>query len=115
MPHSRRRDDQRRSTPGTAPDARSGDRAPDKRRRGGQELPDDLQDRPEQNAGYDEAVRKGAPGSPSDDLIVDVLPGENGRELAVHEVVEPDVSDDPDSRAERDAIKDVRRRERKTR
>src|SRR5262245_54990112 len=26
------------------------------RRRGGQELPDEVQDRPEQNAGYDEAV-----------------------------------------------------------
>jgi len=26
-------------------------------RKGGQELPDDVQDRPEQNEGYDEAVR----------------------------------------------------------
>jgi hypothetical protein len=26
-------------------------------RKGGQELPDDVQDRPEQNKGYDEAVR----------------------------------------------------------
>lgn len=26
-------------------------------RKGGQELPDDVQDRPEQNLGYDEAVR----------------------------------------------------------
>jgi hypothetical protein len=33
------------------------------RRRGGQELPDDVQDRPEQNAGYDAAVR-GESGSP---------------------------------------------------
>ena len=30
---------------------------PPARRRGGQELPDDVQDRPEQNAGYDAAVR----------------------------------------------------------
>jgi hypothetical protein len=29
------------------------------RRRGGQEPPDDVQDRPEQNAGYDAAVRRG--------------------------------------------------------
>lgn len=28
-----------------------------KHRRGGQELPDEMQDRPEQNAGYDAAVR----------------------------------------------------------
>jgi hypothetical protein len=33
------------------------------RRRGGHELPDDVQDRPEQNAGYDAAVR-GERGSP---------------------------------------------------
>jgi hypothetical protein len=33
------------------------------RRRGGQELPDNVQDRPEQNAGYDAAVR-GESGSP---------------------------------------------------
>jgi len=30
---------------------------PPRRRRGGQELPDNVQDRPEQNAGYDAAVR----------------------------------------------------------
>ena len=34
------------------------------RRRGGQELPDEVQDRPEQNAGYDAAVRQGAPANP---------------------------------------------------
>lgn len=34
------------------------------RRRGGQELPDDVQDRPEQNEGYDEAVRQGPPIEP---------------------------------------------------
>ena len=36
------------------------------RRRGGHELPDEVQDRPEQNAGYDEAVRGGAAGSPAE-------------------------------------------------
>jgi hypothetical protein len=30
-----------------------------RRRRGGQELSDEVQDRPEQNAGYDAAVRNG--------------------------------------------------------
>jgi hypothetical protein len=34
--------------------------------RGGQELPEDVQDRPEQNAGYDEAVRGGESGTPAD-------------------------------------------------
>ena len=34
------------------------------RRRGGRELPDDVQDRPEQNAGYDAAVRGEGSGTP---------------------------------------------------
>jgi hypothetical protein len=34
-------------------------------RHGGQELPDELQDRPEQNVGYDEAV-KGSPLTPEE-------------------------------------------------
>ena len=34
-------------------------------RHGGQELPEELQDRPEQNVGYDEAV-KGAPLTPGE-------------------------------------------------
>lgn len=34
---------------------------PPARRMGGQELPDELQDRPEQNAGYDAAVRGAGP------------------------------------------------------
>lgn len=33
---------------------------------GGQELPDDVQDRPEQNVGYDEAVRGDARVDPAD-------------------------------------------------
>ncbi len=42
------------------------DRAPQvpTRRRGGQELPDNVQDRPEQNAGYDAAVRGEGTGTP---------------------------------------------------
>jgi hypothetical protein len=35
----------------------STDHIPPDRHHGGQELPDDVQDRPEQNAGYDAAVR----------------------------------------------------------
>jgi hypothetical protein len=41
---------QRETTPST-------DHIPPDRHHGGQELPDDVQDRPEQNAGYDAAVR----------------------------------------------------------
>jgi len=44
----------------TRPTAGSGGTKPD-RHHGGLELPDELQDRPEQNAGYDEAVREGPP------------------------------------------------------
>jgi len=44
------------------PDQTTRDRIP-ARRRGGQELPDDVQDRPEQNAGYDKAVS--TPGGPA--------------------------------------------------
>jgi hypothetical protein len=39
-----------------------------KRRRGGQELPDEVQDRPEQNAGYDAAVRGEGSGTPIEPL-----------------------------------------------
>jgi hypothetical protein len=43
------------------------------RRRGGQELPDNVQDRPEQNAGYDAAVRgeSGSPMATASDVDVD--------------------------------------------
>jgi hypothetical protein len=50
------------------------DRLP-RRRRGGQELPDNVQDRPEQNEGYDVAVRSGGPGESVDDMFVDADPG----------------------------------------
>ncbi len=83
-----------------------------RRRRGGQELPDDLQDRPEQNAGYDAAVR-GNEDEPrrSDD---DLLPEERGDDA---ERVPPAPGNlraaDIDERAERDAAAEVRRRERR--
>jgi hypothetical protein len=62
-----------------------------RRRRGGQELPDAVQDRPEQNAGYDRAVRGGASGTPNDEAeVVDLeetmnrqgirIEGEEGKE-----------------------------------
>jgi hypothetical protein len=41
------------------------------RRRGGQELPDEVQDRPEQNAGYDAAVHDGEPSAEGPDLPLD--------------------------------------------
>lgn len=49
------------------------------RRRGGQELPDAVQDRPEQNAGYDRAVRGGVTGTPNDDAEVIDLEEDMGR------------------------------------
>jgi len=50
-----------------------------RRRRGGQELPDAVQDRPEQNAGYDEAVRGGISGTPNDEAEVIDLEEDMGR------------------------------------
>ena len=55
-----------------------------KRRRGGQELPDDVQNRPEQNAGYDEAVQDptGMP-EPATDMDVDEIGGDGGRMMHI--------------------------------
>lgn len=80
------------------------------RRRGGQELPDSVQDRPEQNAGYDAVVRgDDLPGSddmlePEDagDLVERVPPAPTNARLT-----------EIDERAERDAATEVRRRERR--
>ncbi|MCC7009966.1 MAG: hypothetical protein IT184_14260 [Acidobacteria bacterium] len=73
-----------------------------------------MQDRPEQNAGYDAAVRQGAPGTTRDDLNVEALPGD-AADLAVHEIDEHDTlpAASADDRAEREAIAEVRRRERR--
>ena len=61
---------------------------PTDRHHGGQEPPDNVQDRPEQNAGYDAAVR-GDSGSPvplhDDAEVVDVWPGAHDSELEVDE------------------------------
>jgi hypothetical protein len=59
------------------PDTRKDDRS-----RGGRELPDDLQDRPEQHAGYDEAVRgrnRATPVEPKDDAEVIDLEKDTGQ------------------------------------
>ena len=89
------------------------------RRRGGQELPDDVQDRPEQNAGYDAAVRGETPTAPARDLV-EPLAVEGGRDRGVRFRQIPDElpaeerpPESPDDRAERDAVDEVRRRERR--
>ena len=82
------------------------------RRMGGQELPDNVQDRPEQNAGYDAAVR-GRAGDPLWDAAeradedMDAARGDGAGET------DPIAS--IDDRAERDAAGEVRRRERQNR
>lgn len=58
------------------------DRVPP-RRRGGQELPDNVQDRPEQNAGYDDAARGGPAGTPTDDFVVDSVEDDSPEERAI--------------------------------
>jgi chromatin segregation and condensation protein Rec8/ScpA/Scc1 (kleisin family) len=78
-------------------------------KRGGQELPAELQDRPEQNAGYDEAVRGGDadPNLGRDDISA-LSPPE---ELPVDDEDAPDM-DAIDVREARGAAADVRRRDR---
>jgi hypothetical protein len=80
----------------------------ERRHHGGQELPDSLQDRPEQNAGYDAAVR-GEPRTATDGT--ELVPEPAGTE---DERVPPapatNALDAIDDRAERDAVRDVRRR-----
>jgi len=107
MPRRRRTSTSPASSRATSPSS-----APP-RRRGGQELPDDVQDRPEQNAGYDEAVH----GSHDEAILrrsifADVTPEDLGAE---DEVIPPapgsNAVADIDARAERDAAAEVRRRE----
>jgi hypothetical protein len=85
-----------------------------KRRRGGQELPDELQDRPEQNAGYDDAVEHGSALDTQDNLEAESLErNSTGDELSV---VNDDINvPDPDEAAALDAAREVRRRERSNR
>jgi len=78
------------------------ERRPDGTTHGGQEPPDDEQDRPEQNATYDAVVRGGEAAPTLDE---DYVSSPDNLES------EP-ASEDPDDRAARDAAADVRRRER---
>jgi hypothetical protein len=79
------------------------------RHHGGQEPPDELQDRPEQNAVYDAIVRGDA--SARD---VDLETEDAGDDIERVPPAPPTNSfDEIDQRAERDAAKEVRRRERR--
>jgi hypothetical protein len=85
---------------------------PDSRtRRGGRELPPELQDRPEQNAGYDEAVR-GSDTDTADNLGRDELHAVSTPDaIPVEDQDAPDTSA-IDDREARGAEADVHRRER---
>jgi hypothetical protein len=80
------------------------ERRPDGTTRGGQEPPDEVTDRPEQNATYD-AVVDGADVRPTDE---DFVAGPDNTQTDVP-------GSDPDSRAERDAAAEVRRQQRSDR
>jgi hypothetical protein len=116
MPREKRPGDDEATAQGGIDDlgATTDDRLPP-RRRGGQELPDSVQDRPEQNAGYDAAVHGGAPAA--DDrrnAVVDAW-NESGTVTDAGPNPAPDRTraDNIDDQAERDVIAEVRRRERR--
>ena len=82
------------------------------RKMGGHELPDHVQDRPEQNAGYDATVR----GRAGDPLWDAAERADEDMDARVDDAAE---GEDPiakiDDRAEQDAVSEVRRRERQNR
>ncbi len=87
------------------------------RRRGGQEPPDEWQDRPEQNQGYDRAVRQGPAGTPQDPLIeldADLAVTEPSVDAAAGDEVEQggERRSSFDDREALRAAEEVRRRER---
>jgi hypothetical protein len=86
-----------------------------KRRRGGQELPDELQDRPEQNRGYDETVESGQALDTRDALETESLERDPTDEALSQVDDDIELPADPDEAAERDAAREVRRRERTNR
>ena len=91
MPNTRRPKDQQETTGAPAdPMEPTRDRVPP-RRRGGQELPDEVQDRPEQNAGYDAVVHEGEPSPDGPDMPLDPA----GRE-SLEDIGDPA---EPESRA----------------
>ena len=108
-----------KQAPDEAASARSGE--PDSpRQRGGQELPDDRQDRPEQNAGYDQAVHSGPAGTPRDPLMeldADLRTEEPAAEGGLPENIDNQRArlTEIDDRASRRAAAEVRRRERTSR
>lgn len=75
------------------------------KRRGGQEPPPEAQDRPEQNRGYDEAVR-GGPLTPNEQVPTDdLVPAPPEDQAGIEEKTIDEREADP-------AARDVRRRER---
>ena len=79
----------------------TGERRPDGTTRGGQEPPESETDRPEQNATYDAVVRGGESSSALDEDYI----------AAPDNLESEPAGDSPDDRAERDAVRAVRRGE----
>jgi hypothetical protein len=77
------------------------EKRPDGTTRGGQEPPDEVQDRPEQNETYDAVVNGGEAASTVREEDYIAAAGN-----------ESDENERPDDRAEREAVREVRRRER---
>jgi hypothetical protein len=86
-----------------------------KRHSGGQEFPDDLQDRPEQNRAYDEAVEMGEALDTADELETEMLERVSAGDELSDVDDDVDVPADPDEKAERDVLRELRRRERSAR
>jgi hypothetical protein len=119
MPTLRRKPGQQPATPDTLADlSRPTDDTLPERRMGGEELPDEMQDRPEQNAGYDAAVHgtERLPTQAESDVI-DVTADRAGMhvEETIPERARDEIEAGIDDRAERDVIAEVRQRERKDR
>ena len=120
-----RRGTTRREQPHAVPDAPQDPSQPTTdtlppRRYGGQELPDDVQDRPEQNAGYDEAAHGETTAAGEESVDAGAIDIEAGRDRGMTIRDTPDElspeerpAESPDERAERDVVAEVRRRERR--
>jgi hypothetical protein len=78
-------------------------------------LPDAIRDRPDQNAGYDDAVARGPARDTEDALETESLerPATDDELSDVDDDI--NVPADPDEAAARDATREVRRRERSNR
>jgi hypothetical protein len=82
------------------------EKRPDGTTRGGQEPPDELQDRPEQQQTYNDVVR--GRDAEVDELDEDFVPGPDN-------TATPISANDPDERAAREAAAVVRRQQRSNR